>query len=151
MHSATKAAAACAAAGVKVYALNQMLFENTSLARLRLQGWLVENAMFSHNGQVVICTLPKAVETELGLTEDDLENISGFPRSIEGVKVAATLREGDDGKTKISVRAVPGCNAAAICQRFGGGGHAGAAGASLPLPLQEAAGVVLQAINEEIE
>lgn len=146
-----RTAAACYEANGALAAMNQMLFDTNSLGRLRLQGWLVENALFSHNGQVVICPLPKAVETELGLTEDDLENISGFPRSIEGVKVAATLREGDDGKTKISVRAVPGCNAAAICQRFGGGGHAGAAGASLPLPLQEAAGVVLQAINEEIE
>ena len=71
------------------------------------------------------------LEKEMGLTEDDMENISGFPRSIEGVKMAATLRETKDGDTKISVRAVPGYDAAAICAVFGGGGHKKAAGATL--------------------
>ena len=144
-------AAACYEANGALAAMNQMLFDTNSLGRLRLQGWLVEHAQFYENGQFVICALPKVVEEELGLTEDDLENISGFPRSIEGVKVAATLREGSDGKTKISVRAVPGYNAAAICQHFGGGGHAGAAGASLQMSLQDAAQEVLQAINEETQ
>lgn len=145
-----RTAAACYEVNGTLAAQNQMLFDTNSLGRLRLQGWLVEHALFHQNGQVVICPLPKAVETELGLTEDDLENISGFPRSIEGVKIAATLRESADGQVKISVRAVPGYNAAAICQRFGGGGHAGAAGAGLQMSLEEAAQAVLQAINEEI-
>ena len=91
-------AAACYEANDHLALLNQMLFDTNSLGRLRLQGWLVEHAQFSHNGQVVICPLPKAVEEELGLKEDDLENISGFPRSIEGVKIAATIREGENGK-----------------------------------------------------
>ena len=146
-----RTAAACYEANDQLALLNQTLFDTNSLGRLRLQGWLVEHAQFFHNGQVVICSLPRAVEEELGLTEDDLENISGFPRSIEGVKIAATLREGNDGKTKISVRAVPGYNAAAICQNFGGGGHAGAAGASLQMSLQDAAQEVLRAINKETQ
>ena len=74
----------------------------------------------------------------MGLDEDDLENISGFPRSIEGVKIAATIREDGENRVKISVRAVPGYDAAAICQNFGGGGHKGAAGASMNCSLNEA-------------
>ncbi len=144
-----RTAAACYEANDGLAALNQMLFDTNSLGRLRVQGWLVEHAQFYQDGQFVICPLPRAVEKELGLTEDDLENISGFPRSIEGVKVAATLREAEDGRIKISVRAVPGYDAAAICQNFGGGGHAGAAGASLMLPMEEAARQVLNAINKE--
>lgn len=144
-----RVAAACYEANDSLAILNQTLFDTNSLGRLRLQGWLVEHAQFYQDGQFVICPLPRAVEKELNLTEDDLENISGFPRSIEGVKVAATLREAEDGRIKISVRAVPGYDAAAICQNFGGGGHAGAAGASLMLPMEEAARQVLNAINKE--
>ena len=77
-----------------------------------------------------------------------MENISGFPRSIEGVKIAATLRESADGLVKLSVRAVPGYDAAAICAKFGGGGHKGAAGASLKLPLQEAVEAVKAAMPD---
>ena len=98
----------------------------------------------------MICALPKSVEEELGLCEDDMENISGFPRSIEGVKMAATLRQTEDGKVKVSVRAVPGYDAAAICQNFGGGGHKGAAGASLAMPLSEAVQVAIAALEEVV-
>ena len=131
-------AAHCAYNGADLYAINQALFETRSLGRLRLEGWLVENMLFLQDGQVAICALPKAKEEELHLTEDDLENISGFPRSIEGVKIAATIREEGENRVKISVRAVPGYDAAAICQKFGGGGHKGAAGASMACSMDEA-------------
>lgn len=143
-----RVAADCLAAGANTFRLNQILFETNSLGRLRLQGWLVENAIFLQNGQIAICALPKSKELELGLTEDDLENISGFPRSIAGVKIAATLRQEDAQTVKMSVRAVPGCDAAAICQKFGGGGHTGAAGASMKLSMEEAVEAVKAAMPE---
>ena len=133
-----RVAAACKDAGADTFAINQELFETNTLARLRLQGWLVENALFLNDGKIVICALPLSKEQELGLTEDDLENISGFPRTIAGVKIAATLRQEPDGRVKLSVRAVPGYDAAAICAQFGGGGHKGAAGASMNMTMAEA-------------
>lgn len=141
-------AAACANISPNLFALNQVLFETNSLGRLRVQGWIVENALFLQDGQVVICALPKSVEQELGLTEDDMENISGFPRSIAGVKIAATLREEAADRVKLSVRAVPGYDAAAVCARFGGGGHKGAAGATIQLPMAKAAEAVRIVLEE---
>lgn len=141
-----RVAADCVEAGADVFAMNQAYFETNSLARLQLQGWLIEHALFLQEGKIVICALPRTKELELGLTEDDMENISGFPRSIAGVKIAATLRQEPDGKIKMSVRAVPGCDAAAICQKFGGGGHKGAAGASMDMTLDEAVAAVANAI-----
>lgn len=144
-----RVAAECAAVSKNLFAINQALFETNSLGRLRLQGWLVENTVFLEQGAIAICPLPKSVEEELGLTEDDLENISGFPRSIEGVKIAATLREDGNGRIKISVRAVPGYDAAAICAHFGGGGHKGAAGASMEnVTLEEAVNALMAAMPE---
>lgn len=139
-------AAACAKVSPDLFLLNQTLFETNSLARLKIQGWIVENALFLQEGKVAICALPLEVEKALGVTEDDMENISGFPRSIEGVKIAATLRQQEDGLVKISVRAVPGYDAGAICAKFGGGGHRGAAGASLNMPLDQAVEAIIQAM-----
>lgn len=141
------AAAACANAGGDLFRLNQVLFETNSLARLRLQGWLIDNAIFLQGGKAVICALPLAQEKALGLTEDDMENISGFPRSIDGVKIAATLRQEESGRIKLSVRAVPGYDAAAICAKFGGGGHKGAAGASMDMTMDEAVETVKDAFT----
>lgn len=137
-----RTAAACWEAGGDLQTINQQIFDTNSFGRLRLQSWITENIRFRCGGQVAICALPAQVERDLGLTEDDLENVSGFPRSIEGVKIAATLRQTGDGFVKISVRALPGYDAAKVCVKFGGGGHKGAAGATLKAELEEAAALV---------
>ena len=132
-------AADCAATGADVFEWNRKLFDTNSLAKLRLQAWVVDNLKLLCGGKVALCALPKAVETEIGVDEDDMNNISGFLRSIEGVCIAALLREACEGNTKVSVRSVPGYNAAYFCEQFGGGGHAGAAGCSIRKSLAEAA------------
>ena len=137
-----RVAAACCEAGGDLHTINQQLFDTNSFGKLRLQSWITENIRFRCGGRIAICVLPAQVERELGLTEDDMENISGFPRSIEGVKLAATLRETADGRIKVSVRALPGFDAAAVCAKFGGGGHKGAAGAAIKADLEEAATMV---------
>ena len=136
-------AAACAKAGAEVFNINQALFETNSLARLKVQAYLLQNAVFLQDGKIAICTLPKAIEQEFGANEDDLDNISGFPRSIEGVKLAVTIREEGACRVKMSVRAVPGQDASALCAKFGGGGHKGAAGASMNMTMDEATKAVI--------
>ena len=138
-----RAAADCAAVYKNLRKLNQMLFETFSLARLRIQGWMTENAQFMAGGKICICAIPLQVEQQMGVTEDDMENISGFPRTIAGVVVAATLRQ-DADRVKISVRTDSTVDASAICAKFGGGGHRGAAGANLEMPMDEAVKVLIR-------
>jgi phosphoesterase RecJ-like protein len=52
--------------------------------------------------------------------------------------MSAIVRATETG-SKMSVRAIPGYDASEVCARFGGGGHKGAAGASLDVPPTEAA------------
>ena len=141
-------AAKCAGAGARLYELNQELFETNTLGRLRIQGWIVEHMRLMKQGTVALTVIPRRVEQEIGVTEDDMDNISNFPRTVAGVRLAATLRETADGTAKLSVRAVPGYDATIIARRFGGGGHKGAAGANINLPLAEAAKQVEAALVE---
>ena len=140
-------AAACAAHGARVYQLNQELFETNTLGRLKIQGWIVENLQDLGKGRAIVA-IPRAVEEALGVTEDDMDNISSFPRTISGVKMAATLRENKDGDVKLSVRSIPGCDSTLVAGAFGGGGHKGAAGATLKMPLAEAVEAVEKAMLE---
>ena len=142
-------AAACAETGADLYPITQELFDTNTLSKLKLQGWMVENATFLAGGKAAICAIPKAIEQTV--TKDDLEGIPGFLRSIDGVKISATLRETEDGGSKMSVRAVPGFDATLVCAKFGGGGHKGAAGASVDLPLADAAKAVEEALLEVVE
>ena len=141
-------AALCARAGARIYELNQELFETNTLERLKMQAWIVEHLKLLRHGEMAICAIPRVVEREIGVNEDDMDNISNFPRTVAGVRMAATLRETADGDAKLSVRAVPGCDATVIAARFGGGGHKGAAGASLKMSLAEAVSAVEAAMLE---
>ena len=93
-------------------------------------------------GSIALCAIPVAVEEELGVSEDDWNDISSFLRSIEGVKMSALLRQSSESHVKASLRAVPGYDVSVICGQFGGGGHAGAAGCSVKMTLQEAAAAI---------
>ena len=129
----------CAAAGADVYSWNQRIFDTRSMAKLRLQAWITEHVQLLSGGSIALCAIPAAVEEALGVTEDDWNDISSFLRSIEGVKMSALLRQSSESHIKASLRAVPGYDVSVICGQFGGGGHAGAAGCSVKMTLQEAA------------
>ena len=138
-------AADCAAAGANIFGWNQLLFETHSLEKLRLQGWMAENVKIFSEGKLAVCALPREVEERIGVSEDDMGNLSSFIRSIEGVCMAALLREAEEG-CKLSVRAIPGWDAAAVCAMFGGGGHAGAAGGFIKEPLASAEKTLMDAM-----
>ena len=140
-------AAACAGTGADLYPITQALFDTNSLAKLKLQSWIVENTRFLCGGRAAVCAIPKYLENTV--SREDMEGISGFLRSIEGIKICATIRETETG-SKLSVRAVPGFDAAAVCRKFGGGGHMGAAGASVEMPLEEAKQLIIDTLEAYI-
>ena len=143
-----RVAAICAQYGAKVFELNQQLFETNTLGKLRMQAWIVEHMQMLAGNTMAICAIPKAVEERLGVSSDDMDNISNFPRSVAGVNIAATLREAENGVVKLSVRAVPGYDATRIAVRFGGGGHKGAAGGTLHMTMEEAVKAVEEVMTE---
>ena len=132
-------AAACAATGVNLQPINQALFDTVTLNKLKVQAWVTEHTVFLSEGRAAYCAMPKTLATELGVDERDVGGVAGFVRSIEGVCFAVTLRESnEDDKVYLSARAVPGYDAAALCAKFGGGGHKGAAGSSTTMSLADA-------------
>ena len=111
--------------------INREFFEIKTKGRLQLEARLMENMEFYGGGKVAIACLPQKWVEELGVTEDDLDSISGFPRTIEGVCVGVLLRNSEPGRVKMSVRTATGYNASEYCQKLGGGGHVAAAGCSV--------------------
>ena len=134
--------------GAAAYPINKVMFETKRLPRLRLEAYLIEHVAFFSAGRIGISIIPAHLRQQLGLTSDDLDDISGFARDIEGVEIGAMLRQQPDGSTKLSVRSSPAFDACAICAKLGGGGHKAAAGASLPLPPDHAQAALLQAIYD---
>ena len=143
-----RVAAACAETGANLYPITMELFDTTSVPELKLKNWMVDHARFLCGGKAAVCAIPR--ELEESVSKEDLEGVSGFLRSLEGIKMAATIRQTESG-CKVSVRAVPGFDAAAVCKKFGGGGHKGAAGAGLDMTMEEAVEVLAAALAEAVE
>lgn len=132
-------------AGVDAYAVNRKMFELKRFARLQLESYLTGHIRFYAGGRIGVCLIPADLRERLGLTEEDVDDISGFARVIEGVELAAMLRQ-LPGSVKLSLRSGRVFDAGAICKKLGGGGHFSAAGASLCADLAEAERQLLEAI-----
>ncbi len=121
------------------------MFLTKRMARLRLEAYLTESTEFFANGLVAISCLPDEKRRELALTEDDIDDISGFGREIAGVEIGVMIRS-ERGAGKLSVRTSPNYDASAICAALGGGGHKAAAGATVEGGIEAARSTVLKAI-----
>ena len=142
-----RAAADCKEYGADIFAINQVMFMTKRLARLKLDAYLTETTQFFANGLVALSVIPETLKEELGITEDDIDDISGFGREIAGVEIAIMLRQVAEGG-KISVRTSPNYDASAFCAAVGGGGHKAAAGATIRGGIEEAKKQILRALEE---
>ena len=135
--------------GAQIAPINREFFEIKTRGRLQLESRLMANMEFYADGKVAIATLPQTWVEELQVTEDDLDSISGFPRTIDGVCVGVMVRNSEPGRAKMSVRTAPGYNASAYCSKLGGGGHVAAAGCSIPGTLEDGKTAILAVLKEE--
>lgn len=133
--------------GANIAPINKLFFDTKSFARLQLEARLTGSVELYANGTVGICTLPKAWLTQLHISEDDIDSISGFARSIEGVEIGVMIREVEGGMGKISLRTGPAYDAAALCSELGGGGHAAAAGCSVAGGIDAAKAAILDVLR----
>lgn len=143
-----RTAAALVDCGADTTALNRVLFEVKSWARLQLEAFLTENMRLYAGGRIGVCILPEKEKTRLGATEDDADAIAGFARKLEGVDIGVMLRDLPGNQCKISLRTDDRqYNASGICALLGGGGHSAAAGATVPGSLEDGRKAILGAIS----
>ena len=143
-----RAAAELKDLGADTFPINKIMFGTKTIARLRLEAALTDSAEFYAGGLVCLCRVTQQMMADLGADEDDLDDISGFPRDIQGVEIGVMVKELRQGGAKISLRTGEGYNASEICAKLGGGGHKAAAGAQDAGGMESARARILQAIAE---
>ncbi|CAK7060784.1 MAG: Bifunctional oligoribonuclease and PAP phosphatase NrnA [Desulfovibrio sp.] len=129
-------------------------YENTwTLSRMYLWGALMREVKILCNGKIVVSVVTEAHLREYGAQKADLEGFASWLRRLKGSKVVILARAKRSG-SKVSLRSMGDVDMQAIASQFGGGGHAGAAGADMPEPPFEAANMILaatcKAMNEPI-
>ena len=135
-------------AGIDVGPVNKALFRTKSRTRLAMEARMVADMELYDNGRVVVMSIPLALCRELGAAESDVEELSSLAALVQGTDCGITLRELKPGRVKLSLRTGPRVDASAVCRVLGGGGHRGAAGATVDGTLDEAKAAILAAYTE---
>ncbi len=141
-------AAALIRTGIDYRTVNKVFFRTKTRVRIQLEAALLREAEFYDGGRVVFMTVPLSLMESLSATEGDAEELSSLGGQIEGVDCAITARELKPGEWKISLRTGARVNATKVCQLYGGGGHAAAAGCTIEAPLDEVRRRMLSGIEQ---
>jgi bifunctional oligoribonuclease and PAP phosphatase NrnA len=137
-------AAALVDAGAPLSDISRRLYRTKPDTQLRLFGRVLGRLQATAGGRVVHSTLTLADLAETGALGAHSEGIIDLLSQAEAAEVAILFKEAGPKATRLSVRTRPGgVDATVLTGRFGGGGHARAAGASLDAAVADAPALVL--------
>jgi phosphoesterase RecJ-like protein len=136
-------AAALVEAGAPLSDISRRLYRSKPTPQLRLFGRVLDRLDTVDGGRIIYSTLFDADLTATGTQPPQSEGIIDLLAQSEEAEVAILFKEAGPA-TRVSVRTKPGgVDATVLTGAFGGGGHARAAGATVPLRVDEARTAVL--------
>lgn len=138
------------AAGAEPAVLYKKLFQNFPPERLKLIALTLQTLELHCDGRFALMQITNQMLQDSGAHRTHIENIINESQQIGSVTVSVLLVEQEDGTTRVSFRSRGPVDVNVLAQKFGGGGHAQAAGASLDLPLNKAKPKILTAVSEAI-
>lgn len=139
--------------GVDVDDVNSRLFESMPVEKVSLLGRALGSLRMECDGQLIITYIKAGDYQETGSGEEMTEGIIDHLRSVEGIRVAAVVKDqvsrGGSAR-KVSLRAGDDrTDVSKIARSFGGGGHVRAAGCSTDLAIDEIVSRICDELNDE--
>lgn len=132
--SVFRLAASLLEAGADAQRVFERVYESIALAKIRLLAIAFERASLHRDGRVITSYLVHEDFDSLGVDDSYAEGIVEQLRSVEGVELAATIREPvhlTPPLKRVSLRTGrDDLDVSAIARQFGGGGHRASAGFS---------------------
>lgn len=115
-------------AGVNPAEISSKIYDNFTVARLKLLQLVLATMTLYASDQIACIHVTRHMFTESGAAPQDIEGFIDYPRSLQTVKVAVFIKEGQEGQVAVSLRAKGECDVAEVAKLFNGGGHRNAAG-----------------------
>ena len=135
-------------AGAAINQIYRNLFEQNTLARVKLMGETLRGLKTELDGRVAYATITKEDLMRSGAIPQDSEDLVDFTVSMRGVELGLLFIEQLRGGAKVSIRTRSGLDCAALAAQFGGGGHKEAAGATINAPMAECVERVLSTVRQ---
>jgi phosphoesterase RecJ-like protein len=123
-------------AGVDTDRMYQHLYQSESAHRVALQTRAMQSLELLAGGRLAVMTLSKADFAQTGASVPDTENLVNIPMQIADVEMSMLVTDPPEGgPVRVSLRSKGEVDVSAFAERFGGGGHARAAGLKIDAPL----------------
>jgi phosphoesterase RecJ-like protein len=134
--------------GVKPWYVADNVYNRKSLSQLGLVRLALERLRVSPNGFIAWISLPYG---GFGCYSDqDAGGLINYPRMVAGAEVAVLLREANPEQVRVSFRSRSIVDVGMLAQRFGGGGHARAAGCTIVGSMLQVEDQVLAAVEKAV-
>jgi phosphoesterase RecJ-like protein len=131
-------------AGAPLADISRRLYRTKPEAQLRLFGRILDRIESADAGRVVWSSVSDRDFAETGAARPHSEGLIDLLSQAEASEVAILFKEAGPAETRVSVRTRPGgVDATVLTGRFGGGGHARAAGATVASAMAEAQAAVV--------
>jgi len=135
------------AAGAPIAEISRRIYRSKPLAQVRLHARVLATMGTSDDGSTVHAVMRASDLAECGATAEQSEGIVDTLAQVVEADVALFVKEDGPGASRLSVRTKgDGPDATRIVAPFAGGGHARAAGASMPLGVDEALAAALAGV-----
>ncbi len=153
-HQNTSAATFRAAAelvdlGVDPQGLVARIYEQVSVPYLRLTGRVMERARLLESYPLIYSSLGQSDLEEMGVAMSETEDLIDHLRVVGEAQAVLLLKEQEDGRLRASMRSIGDVSVGEVARRFGGGGHARAAGFTSDAPMHEVVETVAAALIEQ--
>ncbi|HOP40206.1 MAG TPA: bifunctional oligoribonuclease/PAP phosphatase NrnA [Geobacteraceae bacterium] len=125
------------AMGINPWSVSEKLYESQPLQRLELLALALSTLSVSDNGEFASITVTLDMYQKTGTTAEFTDGFVNYPRSVEGVEVAAFFRETKTDVFKVGFRSKGKIDVSSLARAFGGGGHHNAAGCIVSGSLDE--------------
>ena len=137
--------------GIDTHVWNKKFFSDMNRRKFELLRLALSRVVFHADAHIALSWVTAEDLEELNARKEDVEALINYWQNIDSVNVAILFKSFESDTTRVSFRSDASFDSAAFLRRFGGGGHAPAAGATLDMPLEEAKEVLLKALLEEFE
>lgn len=134
-------------AGASPAAIYRDLYEQDTLGRVKLRGVILARVTTELGGRLAHTYVLKEDFQQTGSLPSDTEDVINMALGIKGTEVAVIFVEQSGGAFKISFRSRSHVDCSRLAEKFGGGGHKAAAGATVTGALAEVQPVVLDAVR----
>ena len=134
--------------GIKPQEIYNELYDQETLARVKLRGRILSRAETELDGRLVYTAALREDFEATGALASDTEDAINLTLAIAGTEVAVIFVEQATGGYKLSFRSrTPQVDCSELARSFGGGGHKAAAGAFIAEPWEAAQAKVLDAVR----